>query len=334
MTDSQTQARYMAAAREAIAAFPLTFQSLDLINVSENITWRVTDTVGARYVLRLHRPGYHTLEELHAERLWIRALDTAGIGVPQGIRTASGAEYATVRIGDTSEWRHAGLAQWADGEVLGDQIESQSGFLEDPERVDRWFGQLGALIAVMHNQASAWTVPSTFKRHSLDADGLMGDAPFWGRFWEHPELAAEQSALFSQARARLFTVLDQLEKSSETYSVIHADLHSFNLLVHGSTLSVIDFDDAGFGWHAYDLAVALLPYRTTGTFGNIQDAVLRGYRSRRPLAEAVTAMIPTFLLVRRLAIVGWMMHRPELGRSLAPAAVDSLCRAVTDWREP
>lgn len=334
MTDGQTQARYQSAAREAIGSFPVTFQSLALINVSENITWRVTDRVGARYVLRLHRPGYHTLEELNAERLWIRALDAAGIGVPQGIRTVSGAEYATVRIGDTSEWRYAGLAQWADGEVLGDQIESQSGFLEDPERVDRWFGQLGALIAVMHNQASAWTVPTAFKRHSLDADGLMGEAPFWGRFWEHPELAAEQSALLSQTRARLFAVLNRLEKSSETYSVIHADLHSFNLLVYGSTLSVIDFDDAGFGWHAYDLAVALLPYRTAKPFSKVQDAVLRGYRSRRPLAEAVTAMIPTFLLVRRLAIVGWMMHRPELGRSLAPAAVDSLFEAVTAWREP
>ncbi len=334
MTDSQTQARYLAAAREAIGSFPVTVKSLDLINVSENITWRVTDAGGARYVLRLHRPGYHTQEELNAERLWIRALDESGIGVPQGIRTVSGAEYATVQIGDSAEWRHAGLAQWADGEVMGDQIEAQSGFLEDLERVDRWFGQLGALIAVMHNQASGWTVPAAFKRHSLDADGLIGEAPFWGRFWEHPAFNVEQSGLFSQARARLHAVLSRLDQSPETYSVIHADLHPYNLLVQGSTLSVIDFDDAGFGWHAYDLAVALLPYRTANSFSNIQDAVFRGYRSRRPLPEVVTRMIPTFLLVRRLAIVGWMMHRPELGRTMEPAAIKSLCQAVRDYREP
>ena len=334
MTGSSTQARYLAAAREVIGHFPVAVQSLDLINVSENITWRITDAVGARYVLRLHRPGYHSLEELNAERLWIRALDSASISVPQGIRTSSGAEYATVQIGDTSEWRHAGLAHWAEGEVLGDQIETQAGFLDDPERVERWFGQLGSLIAAMHNQASTWVVPASFNRHALDAEGLMGQSPFWGRFWEHPALAAEQSALLSQARERLFGLLDRLDKSADTYSVIHADLHSYNLLVDRSTLSVIDFDDAGFGWHAYDLAVALLPYRTKPAFSTVQDAVLRGYVRVRPLAERVRGMIPTFLLVRRLAIVGWMMHRPELGRTMEPAAIKSLCQAVRDYREP
>ena len=40
-------------------------------------------------------------------------------------------------------------------------------------------------MAAMHNQASAWQPPAGFKRHALDADGLMGEAPFWGPFWEH-----------------------------------------------------------------------------------------------------------------------------------------------------
>jgi len=180
----------------------------------------------------------------------------------------------------------------------------------------------------MHNQACAWPVPAAFKRHCLDADGLMGVQPFWGRFWEHPALLPEQAAQLSQARAHLYRLLSELDKSADTYSVIHADLHSYNLLVHGEALAVIDFDDAGFGWHAYDLAVALLPYRTVATFSHIQDAVLRGYRSCRPLAETVTAVIPTFLLVRRLAIVGWLMHRPELGRSLEPSVIESLCEAA------
>lgn len=334
MTETSTQARYLAAAREAMDYFPVTVQALDLINVSENITWKVTDSGGAGYVLRLHRPGYHSLEALNAERVWIRALDASGISVPQGIRTSSGAEFATVHIGDTSERRHAGLAHWAEGEVLGDQIESDAGFLDDPERIERWFGQLGALIAAMHNQASAWTVPASFKRHALDAEGLMGQSPFWGRFWEHPALDAEQSSVLSQARARLFAVLDRLDKSADTFSVIHADLHSYNLLVDGPRLSVIDFDDAGFGWHAYDLAVALLPYRTKSAFGSVQDAVLRGYGRVRPLSKRVTGMIPTFLLVRRLAIVGWMMNRPELGRNMEPLAIESLCQAVRDYAEP
>ena len=41
-------------------------------------------------------------------------------------------------------------------------------------------------------------------------------------------------------------------------STIHADLHAGNILVRDGGVTVIDVDDAGFGWHVYELAVALL----------------------------------------------------------------------------
>ena len=39
--------------------------------------------------------------------------------------------------------------------------------------------------------------------------------------------------------------------------MIHADLHLDNILSFDDSLTVIDFDDSGFGWHACDLAHAL-----------------------------------------------------------------------------
>jgi len=45
-----------------------------------------------------------------------------------------------------------------------------------------------------------------------------------------------------------------------------ADLPPGNLLVHKDQLAVIDFDDAGFGWHHYDLAVALVHSQTDSQF--------------------------------------------------------------------
>ena len=39
--------------------------------------------------------------------------------------------------------------------------------------------------------------------------------------------------------------------------MIHADMHSQNVLIQEDKLSVIDFDDAGFGWYGFDLAVAV-----------------------------------------------------------------------------
>jgi len=328
MTAAKTEAVYAAAAAEALAEFPVTVGSIELIQVSENITWRVTDDAGCRYVLRLHRPGYHELDELISERCWMRALNAAGVAVPRGIHTRGGEEYATVAVPGAGERRHVGLAYWTDGEVLDELLEAQAGSLANPELVERWFGQLGALIASMHNQASGWDVPDGFTRHSLDADGLMGQQPFWGRFWEHDALDATASALLARARARLHADLAALPRTPDTYGLIHADLHAGNLLVHESKLAVIDFDDAGFGWHQYDLAVALLPYRDEPNFWQIHEAVLRGYRSRRALADAAAALIPQFMLIRRLASVGWRMQRPELGLVLAQPDIDELCEDV------
>lgn len=328
MTDTAADAAYASAVAEALTAFPIAVSSAELVHVSENLTWRVTDDVGRRYVLRLHRPGYHTLEELVSERVWIRSLDAAGIVVPQGIRTRTGEEYATVTLPESGERRHAGLAHWTEGEVLERVLAERTESLADPALIDHWFGQLGALIAAMHNQASGWQVPSRFERHALDAEGLMGAEPFWGRFWEHPLLTAAERMLLAQARERLHAVLEALPTTAGTFSLIHADLHAGNLLVHDRTLAVIDFDDAGFGWHQYDLAVALRHYRTEPTFELIRQAVLRGYRSRRPLSDEATVLIPTFILIRRLASIGWIMQRPELDHALERADVDQLCRDV------
>jgi Ser/Thr protein kinase RdoA (MazF antagonist) len=51
-------------------------------------------------------------------------------------------------------------------------------------------------------------------------------------------------------------VLSALDRSVDVRGIIYADLNANNALREGGRLSVIDFDDAGFGWRAFDLAVA------------------------------------------------------------------------------
>ncbi len=106
-------------------------------------------------------------------------------------------------------------------------------------------------------------------------------------------------------------------KPSRTFSLIHADLHPRNVLIDGAHAAVIDFDDAGFGWHQYDLAVALVTYQDRPDFRLFRDACITGYRSLRAISDADLAMLPMFLLIRDLAQVGWFHQRPELPRTAA-----------------
>lgn len=325
-------AAYEPAAREALGSFPIEPAGLEFVNVSENVTFKVADARdGAPYVLRLHRPGYHDDEALRSEPLWTSALARAGVAVPQPVAARSGGHYVRVEVTATGERRNAGLARWIDGELLADVVAREP----DPAINAGHFERLGAIMADLHDQASGWTPPAAFKRHSLDADGLMGPAPFWGPFWDHPAFSAGERTLLLTTRDAIHAALLRHGRDGATYSLIHADLHPGNVLIDGERLAVIDFDDTGFGWHAYDMAVALVFHQEGGRYERFRDALLAGYRRRRPFAESLVQRLPMFMLVRRLVQIGWLLHRPELGQPPdLRARMDAILEAAARFEPP
>ena len=300
------------AALAALRAFPIEPDAPNLVSMSENVTYRVTDRRdGVAYALRLHRPWYHTFDELISERLWIRALADAGIAVQVPVRTRDGQEYASVTVPGTGERRFAGLARWTTGRVLAEVLRETT----DTALAERHFAHLGALTASLHDQAATWRPPATFKRHALDAGGFMGDAPHWGPFWDHEVLSAAERRLMLDTRQRLHAALARLDQAPAAWSMIHADMHPGNVLVDGERLTVIDFDDAAWGWHAYDIAVALVHQQDGPNLVAFERAYVAGYRSVRPLPDQTLSLVPMFRLVRGLAQIGWYHQRPELDRS-------------------
>jgi Ser/Thr protein kinase RdoA (MazF antagonist) len=304
--DGTAAETFRPAALAALRAFPIEPDGLELVSLAENVTYRVVDRRdGVAYALRLHRPWYHTHDELISERAWVRALADAGIAVQAPVRSRDGQEYASVIIPATGERRFAGLARWTTGRVLAEVLRETT----DTRIAEQHFAQLGALAASLHDQAATWQPPAAFTRHALDADGFMGSTPHWGPFWDHQGLSAAERRLMLDTRARLHAALARLERPASAYSMIHADMHPGNVLVDGDRLTVIDFDDAAWGWHAYDIAVAVLNHQP------FERAYVAGYRSARPLSGQVLASVPMFRLVRGLAQIGWYHQRPELKRS-------------------
>lgn len=320
MDKAEAERLFTPAAMQALTAFPLEPEGLELVAMSENVTFRVRDRRdGEAYVLRLHRPGYHTLEELNSERVWTRALAAAGVAVPIPLAARDGADYVCVPVIGLGQERQAGMARWTEGELLSDVLETSG----DAAAAERYFEQLGAIEAAMHNQSSGWRPPPGFARHAVDREGLMGDAPFWGPFWDHPVFSPAERALVIATRDRIRGAMDRYGCDAASFGMIHADLHPGNLLVGADGLTVIDFDDCAFGWHVYDMAVALWHQQRSPRFNALQGAFVRGYRSRRELADETVALIPMFLLVRGLAQTGWILQRPEID-------VTRTIRATTD----
>ena len=306
MDEARLRRVYTPVAQRVLEEWRLAPAEIEFVHVMENVTFRA-ERGGRKYVLRFHRPGYNTHAEMVSERLWLRALGAAGLKVPEGVPTRDGREFVAAEV--DGEERLVGLARWVEGEPL-DRILAGT---DDVERIDGYFEAIGRLAAGVHNASSNWTPPPQFTRRAWDADGLVGESPLWGRFWEVPDFSAEERRTLARARAHIRERLLEYGTDGRTYGIIHADLHPGNVLVDRAHTRLIDFDDAGFGWHVHELAVALFNNQSSPHFGATREALIRGYRSRREIADEDLSMLPLFLLMRNLMVIGWIEQRPELG---------------------
>ena len=308
MHRDQVESCYTPAALKALESFPVEAKKVELIAHSENLTFRVSDCSNdSDYVLKLHRPGYNSIEQLNSERIWVGALREAGLSVPGSLLTHKGQHFELIDIPDTGERRYAGMTTWLQGTPLSQYLTTSS----DAEERKRFFRRIGELAAAIHNQSSRWKEPAGFERSRLDLEGLLGETPHWGRFWEHAELTKAEKALLLGERERARAILIAYGARPDNFGLIHTDLHPENIVYNGEDLALIDFDDAAYGWHLYEIASALFMDRFAPDFDALREALLEGYREHRPLAEQDVELLSVFLLIRGMAIIGWFHQRAE-----------------------
>ena len=308
MDSDLAETRYTDAAWRAVEHFPVDAKRIDLVLQSENVTFRVTVRDGdTDYVLRLHRPGYNSIEELESERMWMRALKQTGVTVQDSLKAVEGGHFVLVDIDGASEQRFAGMITWLEGMPLRDFLGSSS----DRRERRRLFGRFGEIAATFHNQSTGWQTPEGFIRRRLDLDALLGESPFWGRFWEHQDLTGPEQKRLLRAREVAREALSAYGEKPDNFSLIHADFTPDNIVYDGNDLAVIDFDDSAYGWHMYDVASALVECRFDNDFEELKAALLDGYRQCRSMSKQDINMLSDFLLIRGMAIIGWYHQRPE-----------------------
>ena len=302
---------------KALAQWGVTDCEPRLVKYRENAVYKVTTADGRPAALRLHRPGYHSDAELASELTWMSSLRNTGIAVPDVIPTTTNAQFVTVGVSEIPEPRQVDLLEWLDGEAFG---SLETGLNKDIKDVSTAFNWVGAVAGRMHNHTETWHQPPRFTRHAWNVDGLVGEQPFWGRFWELETLTSSQRRLLERAKARVQDDLSAFGQSPSNYGLIHADLLTDNILLGQGDVKVLDFDDSGFGWHLFDLATALIFLRGEDNYENILDSVVQGYRTVRPLSDEQLSHLPLFFLVRSFTYLGWIYTRFETpaAKELAP----------------
>ncbi|WP_226779836.1 phosphotransferase enzyme family protein [Oceaniglobus trochenteri] len=262
-----------------------------LIANRENAVFEVTLATGSRAALRLHRAGYQTDAAIRSELAWTEYLAQQGFPCPSPIRTAEGNLLAQPAFGP-----RASLVAWVDAPAIGAMGEAFAGTTEEHCRL---YHALGQRVAQMHRLSARMAIPTGFERPAWDIGGLLGRAPLWGPFWNNPALSTAEADLLQQVRK---TAHAELSRRNDTTGLIHADLLQENILGRADHLSIIDFDDGGFGIHLYDLGTALVQHVDCAHFSDLAAALCDGYgRGHDDMA--------LFTLLRALASTGWVIPR-------------------------
>ncbi|MEQ6247594.1 homoserine kinase [Sulfitobacter sp. HNIBRBA3233] len=281
------------AVQKALALWGLEGASVHLVAARENRVYRVS-TDSRTVALRLHRRDHRTDAELWSELAWMHAVSEGGLRVPTPVR-ATGGELLHVVDGIQID-----VLSWLSGTPVG-----KTGTPLPEGDQPGLFRAIGRDMARLHDISDRWMPPDGFVRCRWDREGLLGQDPLWGRFWENPSLSGEDLDLFKAVRERADRMLGQAEDDLD-FGLIHADLVRENVLVDDGLLYLIDFDDGGFGFRLFDLATTLLKNRSEPDYPALRDALICGYREVRAID---TGLLDLFVLLRSLTYVGWVIPR-------------------------
>jgi Ser/Thr protein kinase RdoA (MazF antagonist) len=330
LTPEQQSECYQQLAELVLPEWGLKNVSLSMIKMRENAVFKVELADGSKQILRIHRAGYHSDDALRSELQWIQALAKDGIETPDILPTQKGDLFVAPESTLAGKLRQVDMFAWVEGEQLG---SIEGGLEGDLATQQENYRTIGSLSAKVHNQASEWQIPIGFVRHAWGVDGLTGEQPFWGRFWELEALTRSQRDLMLKTRERVRADLSAFGQSAQNYSMIHADMVPENVLVDGSHIRLIDFDDAGYGWHLFEMATSLYFSSAEVDLDNLVQPYLEGYRSERELSDDDLAMLPLFMLARATTYLGWAHTRKETetAQELTPFIIEMGCATAEKY---
>ncbi|MBN2080975.1 phosphotransferase [bacterium] len=306
-----------------------------LVQHGENTTYRVDSAKGdigcrgvyvpGRYLARIHRPEYHTPAEIRSELTWLTALRAAtGLDVPEPVTDRNGQLVIEATAPDVPEPRPVSLLRWMSGTFRHKRLNAKH------------ITQLGRLTACLHEHAATWNPPAGFTRGKWDWDGLFGKN--FGLGLSEQELwslvPSNARGVFYEAAQHIGQTMATLGRGANVFGLIHADLHIGNVLFTPDNARPIDFDDCGYGYWLYDLAVIVDNLRNLELGREYEAALIAGYRQIRPLPVGYDEHRLDFVAARSITLTLWVCGMARINTKFAawiPNAIEDTRPVIAEY---
>jgi amicoumacin kinase len=273
---------------QASVFFNADLQQMRCLKKSANIMYECQIN-GEPFILRLIERPPEFAQLVKGEVNWIDYLANNGIRVSRAIPSLHGDYVATIK--DESSC------------FIASCFIMSKGYNVSPDNAHEWndllFEKWGRIQGKMHALSKDYIIKD-----------LSTSRPNWNYgplFSPDLDLGPSENKILGIWRT-LLNELESLPKDRDSYGLAHNDLHQNNILLYGSNIIVIDFDDCEFNWFACDIAIAL--YAATCTLESKQcnykevfiKNFLRGYIRENTIDSYYISLMPRFLKFREIYI--------------------------------
>lgn len=299
---------------------------ISMLCESENKIFLINDPKRpCKYVARVNsgRTSYHNMTMIESEMAWLRGIrkDT-DVVVPDVLAANDGKDVHQLELPESDTTRYMVVYSFLPG-------------TEPPqENLISGFERLGEITAKINQHSRSWQVPQGFDRPHWLPDTILDDCFNWGHWKNGVDVEGETLSLLRRVETTVLHHALDLPKDSENFGLIHADLRLANILVDGQVTAIIDFDDCGFGWYIYELAAALSFLEERSDLNRLIESWHVGYRRISDISSELIEKFPTFLMLRRLKLLGWVGYQQknlDFARSIGPSFTADTCRLALDY---
>ncbi|MFE4712314.1 phosphotransferase enzyme family protein [Paenibacillus sp. NPDC056722] len=215
------------------------------------------------FIVKIVEKTNHSERDTLSELEWLEYLHTQGVHVVRPLRTV-GNEYI----------------QPVNEEYYYVAFEKINGAHIAPEQQEAWgealFEKWGELLGRVHLFSKGYS--AVHARPHWDQNHLLLNVETLPL---NPELIQKWKQYIKELHA--------LPISSDSFGLIHGDLHHGNLLKTGPELTLIDFGDSEYHWFAYDIAIVIYHAALTvpkserdGFAKNFFSSFMSGYTRANP----------------------------------------------------
>lgn len=284
-----------------LAAYGLGDAQTQLVQARRNHIYRVSDAAGKTYCLRLCPQSMEVQHDLADELRWLAFVAAQGqVAVPQPLPNRDGHLFTITPTADGTLL--SCLFPWLPGQPLSDNHNAA---------VAR---ALGRSIAALHEASRQFAFPPdapAFRADYVYDQALLRDHHDWIAL-RRSELSDAQHAILKSAIAYALNAFDQLPRTPSTYGFIHADINDENILADGERVAIIDHEQLGRGFFAYDLARLRVALEVDpAMLAAVWPHVLAGYAAVTPLPFADDVALEPFVVAMRLAFLDWVYNTPN-----------------------